>query len=85
MRTARGSVSLKNAEETDTTKNPHINGSTYFQKPSQAERTTTQYKRDSSVDTKLDPKSGIKYPYDNIINFVRNFSSGFRGFFVCGK
>ena len=80
MRTARGSVSFTHAEDTNTTVNPHINSSTYFHQSSQAERTITQYKIDSSVDTKLDPESGIKYPYDNIIKFVRSFPSGFRGF-----
>ena len=85
MRIVRGSVSLTHAEDTNTTSIPHINGSTYFQKSSQSERTITKYKVDSGVDTKVDTKSGIKYSYDNIINFVRNFPSGFRGCSVCGK
>ena len=85
MSRARGLLSFTHAEDTNTTNNPHINGSTFFQKSSQAKRTITQYKGDYSVDKKLDLRSGIKYPYDNIINFVSNFPSGFRGSFVCEK
>ena len=44
-----------------------------------------QYKVDSVVDTKVYPKSRIKYPYDKIVDFVKNFPSCFRGCFVCGK
>ena len=85
IRTARGSVSFTHAEDINTTSNPHINSSTYFQNSYQVERTITQYKGDFGVDTKLDPKSRVKYPYDKIINFVRNFLSFSRGCFVCGK
>ena len=85
MSTARGSVSFTHAEYTNTTNNPHINGSTYFWKYSQAEHTITQHKGYSSADTKLYHKSGIKYPSDNIINFVSNFPYGFRGCFVFWK
>ena len=45
----------------------------------------TQYKGYSSVDAKLHPNSGMKYPYENIINFISNLPSGFRGCFVCVK
>ena len=85
MRTEIGSVSFTHAEDTNTTSNRHIKSSTYFQKSYQVERTITQYKEGSGVDTKLDPRSIIKFPYDNIINFVINFPSCFRGCFVCGK
>ena len=57
MRTERGSVSFTHAEGNTTTNNPNINGSTYFQKSPQAERTIIKYKVDSSVDTKVDTKS----------------------------
>ena len=39
-----------------------------------------QYKGDSCVDTKVDPKGGIKYPYNKVIKFVRNLQYGFIGF-----
>ena len=85
MRTAIGSVSFTHAEDTNTTVDPHVNGSNYLQKYSQSQHTITQYKGDYGVDTKVYPKSGIKYPYDKVINFFSNFSSGFRVCFVCGK
>ena len=34
---------------------------------------------------RVNPKSGIKYPYDKVINFVSNLTSGSRDCFVCGK
>ena len=37
MRTSRGSVSFTNADDTNTTTNPYINGSTYFQQSSQVQ------------------------------------------------
>ena len=77
MRTARGSVSFKHEEDNINTSNPNANVITYFQKPSQSERTITQYKGYSGVDTKVDPKSIIKYPYYKGINFVSNSLSGF--------
>ena len=85
MRKARGSVSFTHAEEINTINNPHINNSAYFHQSSQAERTIIQYKVDSSVYTKVYPKSRIKFPYDNIINFFGNFPSSFRGCFFCEK
>ena len=83
--TARGLVSFTDAEYTNTTSKYHFNGSTYFQQSSHEERTITPYKGYSGVDTKVDPKNGIKYNYDKVINFVSNFQSGFWVFFVCGK
>ena len=44
-----------------------------------------QYKGDSGIDTKGDTKSGIKYTYDKVINFVSNSPYSFRGCFVCGN
>ena len=85
IKTSRGSVSVKHAEYTNTTNNPLVNSSNYLRKSSEVERTITQYKGDSSVHKKVDPKSGIKYPYDNIIKFVRSLPYSFRGCFVCGK
>ena len=85
IKTSRGSVSVKHAEYTNTTNNPLVNSSNYLRKSSEVERTITQYKGDHGVDTKVDPKSGIEYPYDKIVKFVSNFPSCFRGFFVCGR
>ena len=85
MSTEIYSVLFTHEEDTNTTKNPNINNSIYFQHSSQAEHAITQYKEDSIVDTKGDPKSGIKYPYEKIINFVSNFPYGFRACFVPGK
>ena len=85
MKKERGSVSFTHAEDTSNSGKPNINSSTYFQQSYQVERTITQYKGDHGVDTKVDPKSGIEYPYDKIVKFVSNFPSCFRGFFVCGR
>ena len=80
MRTARVSVSFTHADAINTTSNPHVKFINYFQKSSPEERTITQYKVDSGVDTKVYPKKGIKHPYEKVINFVSNFSFGFRVF-----
>ena len=85
MNAARGSLEFTHSEDTNTTSNPHVNGSTYCQKSFQEECTITQYKGDPGVDTRVDPNSGIKYTYDKVVDFVRNFPSGFRGCFVCVK
>ena len=85
MRKARGSIPFTHTYNTNTTINPHVSCSTYFQKSSQSERTITQYKEYSGVDTKIDTKNEMKYPYDKVINFVSNFQSGFRGYFYCVK
>ena len=85
MTIARGYVSFTHAVDTNSIDNTHINGSSYFQKFSKAERTITQYKGHSSVDTKVNPKIRIKYPHENIINFGRNFPSNFRGFWFVDK
>ena len=78
----RGSVSFTHVDYINTTRNPHINDSTYFQQSSQADLTITQYKGNTGADTKLYTNSGIKYPYENIIKFVINFPSGFRDLFL---
>ena len=83
MRTARVSVSFAHAEDTNITRNIHINSSTYFQQYYQAEHTITQYKGYSGVDTKLYPKKWINYPYEKIINFASNLPYSFRCCFVC--
>ena len=44
MMIERGSVSFTHGEDTKTTRKIHVNGSTYFHKSSQLERTIMQYK-----------------------------------------
>ena len=85
MRTAIGSVSFTHAEDTNTTVDPHVNGSNYLQKYSHSQHTITQYKGDYGVDTKVYPKSGIKYTYDKVINIVSNLPYGFISYFICIK
>ena len=66
MRTARSSVSFIDAEYTSTTRKTHVSGSNYFQQSAQTEGTITRYKGDSGADTKVHPKSVIKYSYSKV-------------------
>ena len=65
----------------------NISGSTYFQQSSQAEQTITKYKGHHATDiqTRTDPKTNIKYPYDPEYDFTSRFAVGFKGCYICGS